>query len=477
MKLLAVCGALAARAEPEGLPAPGQPREMTFAAPQERTLDNGLRVVVVDRPAQPVLTAGLVVKSGAESDPPRLAGLAHFTVGLLARGTGTRSATQIAQNFEELGATFKAEAGWDGTAALLTTLAPNAGRAFDVFADVVCHPKFAPGELERLKKERIDEAQVEFEQPGQVARTAAARVILGASAYGHAPKGTPASLARIQRADVLAQHRTTFRPGNAVLIIAGDIRTESGFALAQTAFGSWGAEMAPAPEVTPEANAPETAAVLIDAPNAGQAAVYIGRAAAPRGGAQYFIGQVANAVLGGGYSARLNREVRIERGLSYGAGSKLNAWREAGLFGAACQTKNESAAEVVRVIRSELARLGRDATPAAELTARRLVLTGSFQRDLETNEGYVRRIADFVLHGEPPGAFAKTLAAFGAVDADEVKAFAAAQLAPEAMSVIVVGRAKVCEPALRELLPTLRVIPQATVDFDSASLTPGKRPQ
>lgn len=460
-----------ALAEPEGLPAPGQPRAMTFAKPQERTLDNGLRVIVVDRPAQPMLTAGLVVKSGAESDPAKLAGLAHFTAGLLSRGTGSRSATQVAQDFEELGASFKAEAGWDGTLALLTTLAPNASRAFEVFADVVCHPQFAADELDRLKKERIDEAQVEFEQPGQIARTAAARTILGASAYGHAAKGTPASLARIKRDDVLTQHRATYRPDHAVLIIVGDIRAESGFALASTAFGSWGADMVPKRAASPKAEASKPTAVLIDAPTAGQAAVYVGRAAVTREDTKYFIGQVANAVLGGGYSARLNREVRIKRGLSYGAGSKLSAWREAGLFGAACQTKNESAAEVVRVIRDELARLGHEVAPADELTARRLVLTGSFQRDLETNEGYVKRVADFVLHAQSSDSFTKTLAAFDAVEAEEVKSFATAQLAPSTMTVIVVGRAKVCEKSLREVFPNLRVVPQAKVDFDSETLT------
>ncbi len=461
-------------AEPEGLPAPGEPRSMKFAQPREHTLDNGLRVIVVDRPAQPLLTAGLIVKSGAESDTPKLAGLAHFTAGLLSRGTSTRSATQMAQDFEELGATFKAEAAWDGTMALLTTLAPNASRAFDLFADAVCDPKFAADELERLRKERIDEAQIELEQPGQFARVAAARLILGASAYGHASKGTPASLARIKRTDVLTFHRAAFRPDNAVLILAGDIRSESGFALAQTAFGAWGADMAAALAASPKAEFPKPSAVLIDMPDAGQAAVYIGRAAAPRADAQYFVGQVTNAVLGGGYSARLNREVRIKRGLSYGCGSKLYAWREAGSFGAACQTKNESAAEVVRVIRSELQRLGGDAIPADELTARRLVLTGGFQRELETNEGYVKRIADFVLHGQPAAAFATALASLDRVTAEEVKTFAAAQLAPEAMSVIVVGRAKDCEKPLRELFPELRVVPQAKVDFDSATLVRGK---
>ncbi|MEQ1858904.1 MAG: pitrilysin family protein [Chthoniobacteraceae bacterium] len=461
---------LAATAFADDLPVPGEPRATQFAQPREHTLANGLRVIVVDRPAQPLVTAGLVAKSGSEADPAKLAGLAHFTAGLLARGTNSRPAMQVAQELEELGAELKSESRWDGTLLVMSTLAPTAGRAFEIFADVACHPKFAADEIERLRKERIDEVTVDLEQPANFARAAAARLILGADAYGHPIKGTPASLSRIKRADVLAHYHAAFRPENVVLIIAGDVRAESGFALAETAFGAWGAEMAPAVASAAKAARPKPTAVLIDMPDAGQAAVYIGRAASPRASDDYFTAQIANAVLGGGYSARLNREVRIKRGLSYGCGSRLHAWRAAGIFGAACQTKNESAAEVVRVIHAEMTRLGAGPIPADELTARRLVLTGAFTRDLGTNGGYVERIADFVLHGQPPDAFAATLDRFNRVTGDEVKSFASTKLAPDAMSVIVVGRAKDCEKPLRAIFPDLRVLPQAKVDLDSATL-------
>jgi len=467
---LASIGTFSTQAQVEGLPQPGEPRAMTFAKPQERKLDNGLRVIVVDRPSQPLISAALVVESGAETDPANLAGLANLTAGLLSRGTNTRSATQFSKELEELGATFKAEAAWDGTMAMLTTLTPNATRAFEVFADAVCHPKFAADEVERLRKERIDEVTVELEQPGQFARAAAARVILGASPYGHAIKGTPKPLERTKPEDILAHHTAVFRPENAALVIVGDIRTESGFGLAQTTFGSWGAGMAPKIETAPKAGAPKPSAILIDMVDAGQAAVYVGRAAPVRGDEKYYISQVANGVLGGGYSARLNREIRIKRGLSYGCGSRLNAWREAGLFGAVCQTKNESAAEVVKVIRAEMEKLGQEDVAADELTARRLVLTGGFQRELETNEGYVKRIADFILHDQPVDAFASTLSALGSVTAEQVKAFAAAQLDPKSMTVVVVGRAKDCKKPLRAMFPDLRVVPQLEVDFDSPTL-------
>jgi zinc protease len=393
---------------------------------------------------------------------------------MLMRGTATRSATQIAQDLEVLGASLKTEADWDATAATLTTLANNAEPALAILADVVRRPAFAKSEIERLRKERIDERQVELEQPTQLVRAAAYRTILGTSPYAHPAPGTPASLRRIQRTDLSALHARIGQPANAVLICVGDLAPDPAISLVEKFFGDWKGE---APKPASEArktSAVEAAAVLIDMPDAGQAAVYVGRAAAPRRDENYFVGQVANAVLGGGYSARLNREIRIKRGLSYGCGSRLHAWRDAGIFGAACQTKNESAAEVVRVIRAELQKLAAEPVPTDEFIARRLVLTGGFERALETNEGYVQRIADFVLHGEAPGAFASTLEKLNAVTAGQAQAFAAKQLAEDAMTVLVVGRAKDCEKSLRELFPKLRVIPQAKVDLERPELTARK---
>jgi zinc protease len=461
---------LIAHAEIEGLPKPGEPRAMTFAQPQEKTLANGLRVIVVERPAQPMLEAGLIFKSGAESDPADRAGLTEFTAGALTRGTEKRSATQIAQDLEGLGAAIKTEASWDGTMAMLATLSANAAPALEILADLARHPVFAAAEIDRLKKERIDEREVELEQPSQLARAAATRAILGATPYGHASNGTPASLKRITRADVTAHYARVVRPENTVLVLAGDIKADDAFTLGEKLFGDWKSAPVKKPQGRTKAELPKPSVILIDMADAGQAAVYIGRAEPSRAGDDYFISQIANNVLGGGYSARLNREVRIKRGLSYGCGSKLARWRESGLFGSACQTKNESAAEVVTVIRNELKQIGAEQAATDEINARRLVLTGGFQRELETNEGYVKRIADFVLHGEAPGAFAETLAKYDRVTGDDIKTFAAAQFAPEAMTVIVVGRAKDCEKPLREIFPKLQVVPQEKVNLDSATL-------
>jgi zinc protease len=448
---------------------------MEFAKPKEKTLGNGMRVVSIERPGLPIFTAGLLVRAGSERDPAKLSGLAQLTGGLLMRGTTKRSATQIADDLEGLGASLKIEAGWDQTLALLTSLSNEAGPSLGILAEVIRKPAFAGAEIERLRKETIDELTVSLEQPGQLARVAATRAILGTQPYGHSVAGTPASLRRVKRPDLTNHHARFYQPSRTVLIVSGSLSSEEVFAFAEKHFGDWKevTSKTPGAETTP-ASVPEPAAILIDMPDAGQAAVYIGRATPSRRNDDYYIGQVANGILGGGFSARLNREIRIKRGLSYGCGSRLSAYRGAGMFGAATQTKNESAAEVIEVIRAELSRLGKELVPEAEFSARRSVITGSFQRELETNEGYVKRIADFVVHEQPIDSFTTAIARIEEVKPSEVQSFAQQEFDADSMTVVVVGKGQECKESLGEVLPKLRTVPQSKLNLESAKLTEGK---
>jgi zinc protease len=457
--------------QPEGLPEPAAARTMTFAKPQTKTLANGMSVIAIERSGVPMITAGLLVRAGAEADPAKVAGLAQFTGGLLMRGTAKRGATQIAEDLEDHGASLKIDAGWDQTLALLESLSSEAGPSLEILAEVIRKPAFANAEIERLRKESIDELTVDLEQSGQLARVAAARAILGTQPYGHSTLGTPASLQRVKRTDITNFHLRHYRPDRTVLIVAGSLAPDEVFALAEQYFGDWKAANGKKEGTSPNrAGLPDPSAVLIDMADAGQAAVYIGRPAPAWRDDDYYIGQLTNGILGGGFSARLNKEVRIKRGLSYGCGSRLSAYRGAGMFGAAAQTKNESAAEVVEVVRGELSRLGGEVVPDAEFEARKAVITGGFQRELETNEGYVKRVSDFVVHDQAADSFAATLEKFEKVKVSDVQAFAERELKADAMTVIVVGKGKECGESLRKTLPNLRMVPQAKLDLESATL-------
>ena len=480
---LAMASSPASAAEPEGFPKAGESRHAEIAPVQEKVLGNGMRVIAAVRPQLPIFVAEAIVESGAEGDPPKLPGLAHLTADLLSQGTTTRSAPQIASEIEALGAKLETQTHWDAATIKLTGLSDYTAPAFAILADLIRNPVFAKEEVERMRRQTLDQLRLALEAPGTIARFAAMRVSLGQSPYAHPDAGTLGSLTRIGRKDILALHAREYRPANVLFVVSGPLPAEEIFALAENVFGDWKEpktaapiSAAPAPAAMPAAAAPpKPRSVLIDMPNAGQAAVFLSCSSIPRTAADYYAGKVANALLGGGYSSRLNQEVRVKRGLSYGAGSAIDTHRSTGLFLASAQTKNESAAEVVNVIRTEVARLGTEAAPADYLSTRKAVLTGAFARDLETNEGYIKRLGELALYGLPLDTMEHTVGNIESVDAEALRAFAEHHLPASALSVVIAGNARQAAEPLHKLIPQIEVIPQAALDFESASLKKAPR--
>ena len=458
----------ASAVEIEGLPKPGEPRRLTLAAPAEKTLPNGLRVIVVERPGLPLLSAQLIMKRGVEADPPARSGLTQFTTGLLKRGTKTRTAPQIAQDIEALGAKIDTSASWDASTLSLTTLSANAEPALAIVAELTRAPAFAQDEIERARRETLDELRVALEEPGTVGRFAAVRATLPFDA--HPPGGTPASVARYTRKEIVAQHARLFRPENAVFVLAGNITAPDAFALAGKLFGSWKAatdDVKPLPRTLP-ATVPRV--VIIDMPRAGQAAVFLAAPAITRGADDWFPGKVANTLLGGGYTSRLNQEIRLKRGLSYGANSTLSTRRNSGIFLASAQTKNESALEVVRVMQAEFARLATEPAPLDFLQTRKSVLTGALARALETNADTVQRVGELALYDLPLDGLNRFFDDVERVQPIDLQTFATKHLAGDAFTIVIAGQAKIVEPQLRPIFPKLEVIRLSKLDLDSPKL-------
>ncbi|HEX7957077.1 MAG TPA: pitrilysin family protein, partial [Pyrinomonadaceae bacterium] len=221
----------AAATPQETPPPPAAPRTVNVPKPAERTLPNGLRVIVIEHHATPLVGAQLMVKNGGEVDPAELSGLADMTASLLTKGTKTRTAPQIAQEVEALGGVLNSGAGWDASRATVNVIASKAEPALSILADVVRNPVFKDEEIERLRQQYVDNLSVGMNSPGQLASWVASRVIFGAGPYGHSLAGTPESVPRIQRKDIVALHSAYYRPDNAVLVLGGDIKTADAFAL------------------------------------------------------------------------------------------------------------------------------------------------------------------------------------------------------------------------------------------------------
>ena len=437
-------------------PAPSASRVVKIPAVKELTLPNKLKIAVVERKNVPLVTVRLLIKNGASLEEVNLAGLANMTAELLTKGTKTRTATQIAEQMEFLGGSIETGANWNSTDISVNVLADKLDAAMAIMADVLLNPAFAPKEIALLKTQTIDNLNYNLKQPGVLANYVASRY----SFDEHAASGTPDSIARLKRLDITNFKRLFYNPDNAVLIFTGDVTAAKAAALAKKYFGAWKTptvrkeiiqridESPRVPTIPVRENEIVKNLLIIDLPNAGQAAVVYarklneGRLNCVEGencqaSEVYYPANVLNSVLGGGYSSRLNQEIRIKRGLSYGAGSSF-AWRGFDSnFATRTQTKNESAAEVASLVAGEINRLITDSIATPELIPRKAVLTGDFGRDLATNNGLAEKVAELYSYNLKVGELNSYMNSVNTVSDQQIKNFAGANL--RGGDIIIVG--------------------------------------
>jgi len=441
-------------------------------SPRDFRLANGLRVVTVEKHDLPLLTASLVSDAGGAGDPATRAGLASLTADVLTKGTATRSATQIAAQIEALGGSIESSADWDGSSVSVTVKSDQATPALAILADVARNPAFAAEELERARSQAIDGVAVTLKDPAQLSGLVAGRAVFGNAPYGHVLSGTPESLKAITQKDLRATYQSTWQPGQATLILVGDITPAAAKELAEKNFGSWKApvgktlQAGAAAPVTP----PAPRIIVVDMPDAGQAGVVVARPGIARSDPAFYPASVANTVLGGGFSSRLNQEIRIKRGLAYGAGSSLIARREPGAIAARTQTKNPTAPETIAIMIAEMKRLGAEPVAASELEPRKATLIGNFGRRVETTDGIADVLGDYIVEGVPLDELKTFTASVSAVDPAAVQATAAKLLDPSQASIVVVGDAKLFIDALRKDYPNLELIPASALKLDKAAL-------
>lgn len=456
-------------------PAPGAPRYATLPTPRERTLRNGLRVIAFAQRSGPkalgvpLIAAQLIVRGGGARETEAQAGLCALTASLLTTGTTELTALQIAQQVDALGARLDASSGFDASVVGVSATTPVFGQAFALFNDVVRHPAFAPGEVERVRSKTIGDLGLTYSNPSALARLVANRVAYAASPYGHPLAGTAETLPTLTRANVASFHERWYRPDNAVLVIGGDITPDAAFELVDRVFGDWQPPATPLPANAPLPAPPSVARVVaIDKPDAGRTAIVVGRVAIARNSPDYFAGTVATAVLSG-YSGRLNQEIRVKRGLSYGAGAQLVTRHEPGVFLASTLVEHVRVAEATQVVLETLGGLSRSAVDAAQLAIRKETITGGFYRGIETIDGIAGTLGEFALYDVPLSDLDRYVGCIAAVNAGDVQRFAQTYIAAHPF-VVLVGNVADFGAAISAAHPDAQIIAYDRLDLNLATL-------
>jgi predicted Zn-dependent peptidase len=425
-----------ARVQP---PAPLPLKPVSFPAFTERKLANGAQVIIVEDQKAPVVSLSLRLRSGNAADPAGKVGTAGFTAALLDKGTKTRSALEIAEAIDFVGGSLSAGAGDDWTNINATVLTEFLDTALVLMSDVVLNPTFPESELELYRQQMLSALQVELSQPEAIASRVFLKEIYGEHPYGASV--TPESVQALERDDLVAFHQAHFRPGNALIVVAGDVRADDVVARLNKAFSGWESGAAPrAREAkTPTRNAREI--TLVHKPGSVQPVIRIGHLLPPATHKDWIALDVANQVLGGGTTGWFFRILRSEKGYTYGAYAMASQRPGPGYFLATAEVRNEVADSAMSEFFRLLEQVRTEPVPGDDMRKALDYMVGSFPLSIETPQQIAGQVARARLLGLPTDHLAKYRDRVAAVDAKQLQRVAREQIRPDQAAVVVVGDA------------------------------------
>jgi hypothetical protein len=318
---------------------------------------------------------------------------------------------------------------------------------------------------------------VNYEDPDYLATRVFKRLVYGFHPYGLPGTGTPASIDRITRADLVEFHERYFVPNNCILAIVGDVPAGDAFAAAERVFGAWERRDLPARTLA-EPPSPTRRTVVIDMPGAVQTEIRAGQLGVRRKSDDYLAMDLAIRVLGGAGANRLQQVLRVQRGLTYGASADLESYKAAGNIVAETETRSEATVEAAGAVVDEFYRLHRDAAAARELGDAIAFLVGGFPLTIETPDAIATKIVTALFYGLPLKELDTVRERFNAVTVADVERVTRAYLKPDRLSVVLVGDASQFAGRLpRQRFGKVEVIPLAELDVTTADLRRTPVPQ
>ena len=431
--------------------------------PRRTQLSNGLSIVSVEKPGLPIVAFGLLLRAGAVTEPSSKAGLAHMTASMLTEGTSNRSSQQIADDMEFLGSHLSSEATREYALLSVETLTSHWAEALEIMADVATNPTFPPQELQRVRRERLTDLRRISDNPVAIALRASRGLLYGPDTrYGHPVTGTERSVEGLSREDLVAHFAHYYRPEDATLIVVGDVTEDDVVSKAEHYLSHWTAHgtRPTAEPPDPEAGLGEpTTIFLADKPGAAQSVIRAGHVTIPLHHPDYYAANLLNYIFGGQFSARLNMNLRQDKGYSYGYTSSIEWFTgpSAMLAGGGVQTAvtKEAVAETLK----EFAEIrGPRPVTKEEFDAGRDGILRGLPSQFETQVQTLQQLIRLVVFNLPDDYLRNFAANLRELSIEDVHRVASERIEDGHLKVLVVGDRSAVEPGLRDLgLPIVQV--------------------
>ncbi|MFV0389930.1 MAG: M16 family metallopeptidase [Pyrinomonadaceae bacterium] len=437
----------------KNLPKPGADPALKIPKIEKAKLSNGLDVWFVPQKELPIVSMSLIIKTGGDVNPKGKEGLSDYTSNMLDKGTTTRSALDIANAAQDLGISLRTSSGWDASSVTLDTLTKDLDESLSIYSDVVLNPSFPEDELTTVKRRAMLGFKQMKESPTAIASSVYGKVLYGEDhPYGRPLDGDEQSVSALKRDDLVAFYNEYYRPNNSILIVVGDTDKNSLMPKLEKAFGAWKAAEVPASTVVETKPFDKPGIYLVDKPGAAQSELRIGQVGIAQDSPDEFPVLVMNQILGGQFAARVNMNLREDKGYTYGARTSFSERRGAGPFTASAGVQTAVTKESVIEFLKELNGI-RGAIPISqdELDYAKQSLIRGFPRSVETNRQISGRLLDLAVYGLPDNYFDNYTANIAKVTLADVNRVANQYITPDKMAILVVGDRKTIEPGLRSI--------------------------
>ena len=425
----------------------------------ERVLANGLKVVVVENHEVPFVSVSLRLRPGAYTEGELPTGSAAMAAAMITRGTLLKDAEALAAELEAHGISLSADVDHDGGAVSMSSVRGEFERSLQLLSEVVQLPAFDADEFDTLRKQMMVGLAISEKDPSTMADRRFAAELWGEHPYAHPAAGTSDDLAALDVGPLADWWAARVRPESAVLYVAGDVTPDEAWALAEETLGSWEVPGDSQDVRVPVAAPPgATRIVLVDKPGAIQSEIRVGQEGPGRDDPLYPASVVLGQVLGGGFNSRLNDEIRVQRGLTYGAGGGFVPGRFGGSFRVRTFTKTPTTAETVQAVLDVIEGFRAAPPEGKELSDAAAYLAGSFAGTLETPQAVAGRLWTQELLDLPDDYWQRYLEGITSLTEEQAAAAALRLVDPSRLLIVVVGDAAACQAELEAIAP-VEVVP------------------
>lgn len=431
---------------------PAKSGGVKLAPYKKLTLKNGMTVLLMEQHKVPLVSMNYIVRSGAVTDPTGKEGLASLTAGLLRKGTKTRTADQISESLDFIGASYAASASLDYSSGRAEFMKKDTTNGLDLMADMLLNPSLPDAEVKKMLAQRIDGIKAGKDQAQRVISEYYYNYLFGTHPYARPTNGDEKSLANITRDDVVKFHNAAYIPSNTILAVVGDFNTAEMEKMITDRFGAWTSTAKPPVE---NIAAPKPVVgkhlLLVDKPDSTQTYYMVGNVGVSRSNPDRVGIEVVNVLFGGRFTSLINTALRIKNGLTYGAYSDFDMRKAAGPFFISTYTKNASTEKAIDMTLDVLKQFREKGISEEDLNSAKAYLKGTMPPQmLETSDQLAAVLTQLQFYGLPDSEINDYYAKVDALTLADAKRIISTYYPEDNLTFVLIGKAGEIGPVVKK---------------------------